>query len=904
MAAKPIDNLSIVVSANTRPLAQDLAGATRAIEQFEKKAGRVGQRVRGPDGLPAVRENVRVRQGSVGAFAPDRQGRAFAQFNRDQQRAQQAAAAEARREAVRAAAAWPARAAWAGMKWVGRRLWDDDATNKGRAAAAAKAKEERAAGSTGAGAAGGDAGKNPAAAKARETGLALASAVPSGFRFAASMVAVELGLSGVAGAFNKVKQSVVMAGELEQTTLAFEVMLKSGERAKTLMADMRKYAATTTFGLKEITGSTRMLTAYGVAADQLMPTMRMLGDVSAAFGKELPIRDLTYLYGTLFAQQRAYAIDIRQFAGRGIPIYEELATVLGKTNAEVKQLIEDGRVSSREVTQAFVNMTSAGGRFYGMTERQGKTFLGQLEQMQDAWRLAQTKFGQVLIEELGLAEATRDLDAFAKRLETGMDEIRPAVRFLGELGRGAVQLTYELGRAAAVMAELNIGALDRAFPGLRQAAESFRQLVRDAATFKFDDEKLINFAADAASAVVRTFAAVVDAITAVVDAGVRKLDPLIRVVGWVDQKLNGNALADRQPGMRIDAANPIAPPPAGISPDRVREEWGAMASRLLPFQREAAFLLQGAGGNPRALQGPDAARYQAVQGEIGRLIDMQRAYRGAFEGDPNDVFARLNRGDIPAIRGAPPPLPAAGGPADQSLRDRLLGGIESMRGTLLGDARQRKAEAEQLRLAAEARRTADALAAFRRNMVLAGNGWHDLGVALGRGQATGYAEAGALGGAFSVADAGRTRLAAERGGHGVVLPDVFPHLDEMARELRREYDPRPELANYRSDLTGIRDRQLLGADTNAITARAWDRKVGEVAQRLGLGGPARLPDAVLAGGAEDARLMNTYRTMAGQQTTEQLLTQLLDVARQQLTAQQATAKLADLPPPPAIKAGP
>lgn len=884
MAAKPIDNLSIVVSANTRPLATDLQQAVRELDRFGKAVAR--SRPDPKDVLPGLPRGQTVaelektfrrakeaqKEFRRTSSRQDVSGLGFV-YNRKEEMV------AARRDLTQYGK--PGVVARA-LRWLStpvRRVWADDATARGQATDAAKA----AAGT-------GRAGSNPVAAKARDTERSFLGLARAGVAVGVGMVAAEAGLSGVAGAFQQVKQSVQLAGELEQTTLAFEVMLRSAERAKTLMTDMRKFAASTPFGLGEVTASTRMLTAYGVAADQLMPTMRMLGDVSAAFGKELPLRDLTYLYGTLFAQQRAYAIDVRQFAGRGIPIYEELAKVLGKSNAEVKQLIEDGRVSSREVTQAFVNMTSAGGRFYGMTERQGKTFLGQWEQMQDAFKLAQTKFGQVLIEELGLAEATRDLDAFAKRLEHGLDSIRPAVRFVGELGRGAVQLTYELGRAAAMWVDANAGFLDRGFPGIRQAWESFRAMIKDAQNFKFDDEKLINFAADSASMIVRVFTGVVDSITAVVDAGMRKLEPLVRLLTWLDQKVNGDALAGRRPGdaLNVDA---IRPPVPGMDPGRQREEFAAL-DRDVRDKIEYLELLRSRGADPRL------AAYQAASERL-RVSGLRRqAFLEGYEGDPNTVLTRLRAGDVPQIRGAPPPPPPPG-PPEPPLRDRWLAGIEATRADLLGASRQRKAEAEQQRLAAEAKKTADALAVLRRAIMPMpiGAGWHDLAAGMGREQSVRWAEMGALGAAFGVADGGRARLAADRGGHGVRLPDVFPHLDELARELRKEFDPRPELEMYRADLMGVRDRQLLGADTNAITARAWERKVGEVAQRLGLGGPARLADAVHVGTAEDARLLNAWATMGGQQTTEQLLQQLLAVAQQQLTVQGKTLELAKIPEP-------
>ena len=109
--------------------------------------------------------------------------------------------------------------------------------------------------------------------------------------------------------------------------------------------------------------------------------MEMLGNVSA--GLSVPLNDMIYLYGTLRAQGRAFTVDIRQFAGRGVPIYEELAKVLGVTRQELTGLISEGKVGFPEVEQAFRNMTSEGGMFYNLMREQSKTITGQISNLQD-----------------------------------------------------------------------------------------------------------------------------------------------------------------------------------------------------------------------------------------------------------------------------------------------------------------------------------------------------------------------------------------------------------------------------------------------------------------------------------------------------------------------------------------
>lgn len=171
-------------------------------------------------------------------------------------------------------------------------------------------------------------------------------------------------------------------GEMQQLEVAFTTMLQSGERASALLADAVEFAAKTPFDLQGVAGGIRQLLAYGTAAEEAIDTVEMLGNVSA--GLSVPLNDMIYLYGTLRAQGRAFTVDIRQFAGRGVPIYEELAKVLGVTRQELTGLISEGKVGFPEVEQAFRNMTSEGGMFYNLMREQSKTITGQISNLQDS----------------------------------------------------------------------------------------------------------------------------------------------------------------------------------------------------------------------------------------------------------------------------------------------------------------------------------------------------------------------------------------------------------------------------------------------------------------------------------------------------------------------------------------
>lgn len=199
-------------------------------------------------------------------------------------------------------------------------------------------------------------------------------------------------IGGVTALKNFVTELVNVRGQFQQLEIAFSTMLKSKEKADKLMSELVDIAAKTPFDLQGVASSAKQMIAYGSSAENVGDELVMLGNVAAGVGSQLS--EIAYLYGTLRTQGRAYATDIRQFAGRGIPIYEELAKVLGVTKDEVSGLVKEGKVGFKEVEQAFKNMTSESGIYYNLMQEQSKSLTGQLSNLGDAWDTMLNEIGK------------------------------------------------------------------------------------------------------------------------------------------------------------------------------------------------------------------------------------------------------------------------------------------------------------------------------------------------------------------------------------------------------------------------------------------------------------------------------------------------------------------------------
>lgn len=208
-------------------------------------------------------------------------------------------------------------------------------------------------------------------------------------------------IGGTAALKGLVTDMINVRGEFQKTSIAFETMLGSKEKADALMAQMVETAAKTPFDLQGVTSGAKQLLAYGTSADKVNETLVRLGNIAS--GLSIPLGDLVYLYGTSMSQGRLFTQDVNQFMGRGIPLVAELSKELGKTESEIRKMVTEGKVGFPELQKVIENMTNEGGKFYNLMEMQSTTLSGQISNLGDAWDSMLNSIGE---ETQGIASMT------------------------------------------------------------------------------------------------------------------------------------------------------------------------------------------------------------------------------------------------------------------------------------------------------------------------------------------------------------------------------------------------------------------------------------------------------------------------------------------------------------------
>ncbi len=194
---------------------------------------------------------------------------------------------------------------------------------------------------------------------------------------------------------------VAVGANAERTAVSFEVMLGSADRAKQMLDEIYKLGAQSPFGAAEFLQAGQVLLNYGAAAESVVPTLSILGDVAAGDAEKLS--RLTLVYGQMTAAGRLMGQDLNQMISSGFNPLSEIAKRTGESIIALRKRMEAGGVSSKEVAQAFKDATSEGGRFHGMTARIAQTTLGVWMTLKDEIQLLAIKMSDGLLPQAKFA---------------------------------------------------------------------------------------------------------------------------------------------------------------------------------------------------------------------------------------------------------------------------------------------------------------------------------------------------------------------------------------------------------------------------------------------------------------------------------------------------------------------
>lgn len=181
-------------------------------------------------------------------------------------------------------------------------------------------------------------------------------------------------------------------GEFQAADTAIQTLLGSKEKADALMSQVREYAKISPLEFSDVTQATQMMLGFNIEAEKVPRYLQAIGDVS--MGDTQRFNSLTLAFSQMSAAGKLMGQDFNQMVGQGFNPLQFMTEKTGKSMAQLKEEMSKGAISAEMVQQAFIDATSAGGKFYQMSENASKTINGQLSMMQDAMDTAFNELGQ------------------------------------------------------------------------------------------------------------------------------------------------------------------------------------------------------------------------------------------------------------------------------------------------------------------------------------------------------------------------------------------------------------------------------------------------------------------------------------------------------------------------------
>ena len=192
--------------------------------------------------------------------------------------------------------------------------------------------------------------------------------------------ALKKGFKSVIGA------SVDFNSMLQTAQIGFSTMLGSAEKAQAFLNDMADFAAKTPFGYEELLDASKKMLAYGFSAENVLPTLRAVGDATAALGMGSEgIDRVTLALGQILAKGKLSGEEMRQLTEAGIPAWHMLAEAMGATVPELQKMVSKGLIpGAKAVEMLTAGMTK---RFGGMMASMENTWQGVTSSIKDIWRM-------------------------------------------------------------------------------------------------------------------------------------------------------------------------------------------------------------------------------------------------------------------------------------------------------------------------------------------------------------------------------------------------------------------------------------------------------------------------------------------------------------------------------------
>ena len=275
-------------------------------------------------------------------------------------------------------------------------------------------------------------------------------------QFTASFAAIGGAIAAVKGAFAFFSNIPAQAARIEDLRVTFTQMTGDAEQAGQILDDLWHDAANGAVGLEEMAATAKPLLNVFSDSASIREWSRRFADI--ATGSGVAADQLSKVFSRAMAIGKIDSRAIDTLARQGIPIYQELAAIIGTTTEAVQAMVKKGLVSADQYAAAFRRMTDEGGKYYNLSSQLSNTSAGSWGTMLENINRVAAKLGEPINEAftpvlqsiaVALEESLPAVQAFAGSFGSAFSGV---VEVLSPIVSGIGELVSVLGGAETVVA--------------------------------------------------------------------------------------------------------------------------------------------------------------------------------------------------------------------------------------------------------------------------------------------------------------------------------------------------------------------------------------------------------------------------------------------------------------------
>jgi hypothetical protein len=199
-------------------------------------------------------------------------------------------------------------------------------------------------------------------------------------------------IAAVAGAAS----GIGIAARFQKLEVGFTNILGSAEKARQLLADLRKLGATTEFNTEDLVGYSRVLLATGSTAQGVTRELRALTDAAAFAGLSTPdVGALSVNLSQIRQALKPELEDLKQFGTRGISLDKVVGAAQGRDLKQGEGIRELQKMTGQQAFDTLIQGFEKA--FGGSAAKNAGTLLGVIQNLNEAFGTAMLPTGKLLV---------------------------------------------------------------------------------------------------------------------------------------------------------------------------------------------------------------------------------------------------------------------------------------------------------------------------------------------------------------------------------------------------------------------------------------------------------------------------------------------------------------------------